>query len=177
MCCIVTPGHHTGWGSSCKVIKCAVFSPSLSALGIYVPRLISPSELKIPPMRTEAENVLSISSCWRHQRAKTFRAFSFLPSPSFAPPFPSYDQFSLFFPFTVPLFILVLPPCSFLTLPLSQVPWPDVKLICSSWMCAHQTHQKLVLVSWKGQYHTTTEHKVAFPSWQNPPFLCVSWQF
>lgn len=77
MCCIVAPGHHIGWGFLLQVIKCAVFSPTLPALGIYVPRLIGPSELKITPMRTEPENVLSISSCWRHQPAKTYPAFSF----------------------------------------------------------------------------------------------------
>ncbi len=82
MCCIVAPGHHIGLGFLLQVIKCAVFSLTLPALGIYVPRLIGPSELKITPMRTEPENVLSISSCWRHQRAKTYPAFSsFLSSP------------------------------------------------------------------------------------------------
>lgn len=66
------------FGFLLQVIKCAVFFLTLPALGIYVPRLISPSELKITPMRTEPENVLSISSCWRHQRAKTCPALSLL---------------------------------------------------------------------------------------------------
>lgn len=98
MCCIVAPGHHIGWGFLLQVIKCAVFSPTLPALGIYVPRLIGPSELKITPMRTEPENVLSISSCWRHQPAKTYPAFSFFfprPFHSPSPPFPSADYLSL----------------------------------------------------------------------------------
>lgn len=64
------------FGFLLQVIKSAVFFLTLSTLGIYVPHLISLSELKITPMCTEPENVLSISSCWRHQWAKTYPALS-----------------------------------------------------------------------------------------------------
>lgn len=98
-----------------QVIKCAVFSLTLPALGIYVPRLIGPSELKITPMRTEPENVLSISSCWRHQQAKAYPVFSFF----FASPFlfsPSFCPSSLTF-FPPPLDSLVYSSISFIPSP------------------------------------------------------------
>lgn len=78
------------------VIKCAVFPLTLPALGIYGPRLIGPSELKITPICTQPENVLSISSCWRHQWAKRIPLFpSFAPRPVYPPPFPSANHPSL----------------------------------------------------------------------------------
>lgn len=84
------------------VIKCVVISFTLPVLGDSLPCLISTPQLKIAPMCTELENVLSISSCWRHHhRAKTYPAFSFFPSLALLkspPPFLSADHLSLLIP-------------------------------------------------------------------------------
>lgn len=64
--------------------KVCCLLPYLACTGNLCTTFDRPSELKITPMRTEPENVLSISSCWRHQRAKTYPAFSFSLSSPFS---------------------------------------------------------------------------------------------
>lgn len=153
-----------------QVIKCAVFPLTLPALGIYVARLIGPSELKITPMRTEPENVLSISSCWRHQRAKTHPAFFCLLSllALFYPP--SRSSLALFpssmIPRPVPLSLSFLPP----HIPRSfNSPAHDqmLKSFAAS-ECVHTRHGNL---SWsleggQQQHHTDPELRAAFPQWK-----------
>ena len=153
-----------------QVIKCAVFPLTLPALGIYVARLIGPSELKITPMRTEPENVLSISSCWRHQRAKTHPAFFCLLSllALFYPP--SRSSLALFpssmIPRPVPLSLSFLPP----HIPRSfNSPAHDqmLKSFAAS-ECVHTRHGNL---SWsleggQQQHHTDPDLRAAFPQWK-----------